>query len=1026
MPIGSWDNSNCVYALVPRAEEAFRTSDLSSGYANIYNGPASGSSVTATMTNMSSGEGYIFSSGNTHYSFNGVDNYIETNTTPFPLLTNTSTHTYVAWLKSDDDSATKAIMSTEDGTKRFIPVVGWRQSVNHYPMSVYDNGPSTDAVRTDVPLDVDELHMYTFIKNSEDLTIYKDDDIEGGYFLKNDYELGDITYTTNMNFGKALAATYGYYSGEIHGMQVYDIAFSESGIDALYALGPGLGDLVGTDNEDGTMGLVVSGDFTTYALTVVSGTGDGNYISGSVNEIVADSPASGYVFNVWTGDTEYVTDTGASTTDVTMPAEAQTVTATYSPSYVLNVISGTGDGNYASGSVVEIVADVVSGGIFDVWTGDTEYLDNASNSTTNVAMPSGAVNVTATYEFWDETGCVWALLPKCEASFRTSDENIGEANIYNGPASGSTVTATLSASSGLGYIYNGGDAYYDFDGNGDVVTFDFKPSFSNTSDQTIVVWMKPDSTGRTVIGTRADNGDVVFAFTTLSSWVNGVFGAPVPTYDYVISNGGVVDTGSSNMYVVHKSGSTLTIYKNAIDVTDTSDAYTLGTHTTDTNLQIGAVESLPSAEHYEGQISAIIYYDKALSQAELTTLYELGEDLGGLVGTDNGDGTMDLSVVSLPTYELTVVSGTGDGNYVSGTVVDIAADSPASGYAFNVWTGDTEYVGNVSGSSTDVTMPSEAVSVTATYVEIPTYALTVISGTGDGSYESGSVNEIIADSPAAHKVFDVWTGDTTYLDSVSSSTTNITMPGETQTVTATYVDVDYTLTVISGTGDGGYSGDTVIEIVADANPSGGSFNTWVGDVAYLANSGASTTDVTMPYANMSVQATYLFPLTVVSGTGDGNYSSGSVNEVVADAPASGVSFNVWIGDTEYLDNASSSTTNVTMPASSVDIEATYSSLPTYTLTVVSGTGDGSYISGSINEIVADAPASGYAFNLWTGDTEYLDSTTESTTNVTMPSGSVTVTATYAVEGTITLDFTGATLKGDAPLQVAFTPTVRVI
>ncbi|MCP3097659.1 phospholipase [Myxococcus sp. K15C18031901] len=62
-------------------------------------------------------------------------------------------------------------------------------------------------------------------------------------------------------------------------------------------------------------------------LTVNSGSGDGSYASGTQVTITADAPASGYVFDKWTGAT--VTSATSATTTLTMPAAATTVTATY-------------------------------------------------------------------------------------------------------------------------------------------------------------------------------------------------------------------------------------------------------------------------------------------------------------------------------------------------------------------------------------------------------------------------------------------------------------------------------------------------------------------------------------------------------------------------------------------------------------------------------------------------------------------------------------------------------------------------
>jgi len=68
---------------------------------------------------------------------------------------------------------------------------------------------------------------------------------------------------------------------------------------------------------------------TTYSLTVNDGLGGGSYASGTSVMINASAPATGKVFDKWTGDATYLASTTSSTTTVTMPAKAITLTATY-------------------------------------------------------------------------------------------------------------------------------------------------------------------------------------------------------------------------------------------------------------------------------------------------------------------------------------------------------------------------------------------------------------------------------------------------------------------------------------------------------------------------------------------------------------------------------------------------------------------------------------------------------------------------------------------------------------------------
>lgn len=136
-------------------------------------------------------------------------------------------------------------------------------------------------------------------------------------------------------------------------------------------------------------------------------------------------------------------------------------------------------------------------------------------------------------------------------------------------------------------------------------------------------------------------------------------------------------------------------------------------------------------------------------------------------------------------YALSVSGGSGGGSYRAGTVVTVQAAAAAAGMAFDRWTGDTAYVENAAAASTTVTMPRGAASLTATYKAI-LYTLTVGSGSGDGSYQAGTVVAIQADAAPAGMVFDRWTGDTALLASVTAAATTLTMPGSAASVTATY------------------------------------------------------------------------------------------------------------------------------------------------------------------------------------------------------------------------------------------------
>ncbi len=360
--------------------------------------------------------------------------------------------------------------------------------------------------------------------------------------------------------------------------------------------------------------------------------------------------------------------------------------------------------------------------------------------------------------------------------------------------------------------------------------------------------------------------------------------------------------------------------------------------------------------------------------------------------------TATVSITVDPVYDLTITSGSGDGSYTFGTVVNISADAPAIGKVFDKWTGDVAGIANVNASSTSLTMPAANASVTAIYKN-QLYALSVTSGGGDGSYTFGTVVNISADAPATGKVFDKWTGGTAGITDVNASSTTLTMPAATTSITATYKDITYTLTVTSGSGDGSYTSGTVVNIVANPPSAGQVFDQWTGNTGAVTDVNAASTTLAMPSSNASVTATYkaappqTYSLNVTSGSGDGTYTAGTVVNISGDAPATGKVFDKWTGGDALINNVNASSTTLTMPAADTSVSATYKD-QTYTLTVASGSGDGSYTAGSVVNISADAPATGKVFDAWTGDTGGVANVNTASTTLTMPSTNASLTATY--------------------------------
>ena len=99
---------------------------------------------------------------------------------------------------------------------------------------------------------------------------------------------------------------------------------------------------------------------------------------------------------------------------------------------------------------------------------------------------------------------------------------------------------------------------------------------------------------------------------------------------------------------------------------------------------------------------------------------------------------IDFEPHSTPiTYPVTVVNGTGSGNYAEGTTVTITADSPTTGKQFVGWTSSDDVMfADANAATTTFVMPAKDITVTAMYADVPVsvhYAMVFHANGGEGS-----------------------------------------------------------------------------------------------------------------------------------------------------------------------------------------------------------------------------------------------------------------------------------------------------
>jgi hypothetical protein len=437
-------------------------------------------------------------------------------------------------------------------------------------------------------------------------------------------------------------------------------------------------DAAGTANSAGYP--IVVGDDTTYALTVNSGTGGGDYYSGQAVAVAADAAPSGMVFDEWSGDTAGLADAGAAATTYTMPADDAAITATYRAalSYNLTVNSGSGGGAHLEGSTVAVSADPApSGYVFAEWSGDVATMDDAAAPSTTLVMPSSDAEVTATY-IAPDVGLVSWFPFDADASDVIGDNDgtlVGGSSIVTDAERGQVLSL------------NGSDGHVVLPTDGDMT--------AGRSEVTLAMWIKPARwTGSDTIYDEESDNWWQFTVTCGKWYTRDVLTGTMGSRDNDVSLPAVpVGEWHHLAFVYSVSGHLKAVYYDGDPFASTSTSVDALTSPR-SNIRVGRPSD---GSYYSGKLDDVQLYDRALSPTE-------------------------IAILATPTYELTVNGGTGSGDYATGTQVAVAADAPASGYEFAEWTGDTSGLADVGASSTTLTMPASDAEITATYAAPPSPA----------------------------------------------------------------------------------------------------------------------------------------------------------------------------------------------------------------------------------------------------------------------------------------------------------------
>ncbi len=442
-------------------------------------------------------------------------------------------------------------------------------------------------------------------------------------------------------------------------------------------------------------------------------------------------------------------------------------------------------------------------------------------------------------------------------------------------------------------------------------------------------------------------------------------------------------------------------------------------------------------------------------------------------------------------YTVTVADGVladgmQTGSYEAGAwVVATANDRTAEGLEFTGWTIEPAEVAldNPVAAQAGFTMPQGDVTLTANYAEPETqapaeseqpetqapaeseqpetqapteseqaepavYGVTVMDGSGAGTYEAGTQVSVSAnDRTAEGLVFDSWSVDSlnVELPDLKASSVTFTMPEGEVSLTAHYEAVQeteapqsdttsdqsesqapltYTVTVTGGTlndgsGKTAYAkGETVAVKASVAD--GTKFTGWSGtdasgaQIAFADSTNPETT-FTMPESAVTITANFVSVYSVsvkdgvlADGQTSGVYAEGDTVSVKANAAADGTKFTGWSGVIQSTGgavafaDASQAETSFVMPASKVDLTAVYETvIPTHRVTVANGTINGSSTDVTVDQgtqvtVTANPNPAGQAFAGWKITDASGNAVDPAALGIDANSSSVTVTVSQAL------------------------------
>jgi len=438
-------------------------------------------------------------------------------------------------------------------------------------------------------------------------------------------------------------------------------------------------------------------------LTVHFGTSGGWYTNGQQIVVTANPPPEGYLFDRWSGATQYLASVMSASTTVTMPPENVSITATYIFWPLLS----------------EVDVPVIPIGKAEALTVDSE---NPGDGRTSAKL--GGIGLLNDGEMagieWSATGpgllsFDWKVSSEDDWDWlRFYEVGVSPTNQISGNIDWTRMSVTVTGGLDVAHTFRWEyekDPYSDYVGEdcGWVDAINWTPLY--------------------IVTVNNGSGD---GYYTNNASVSITADAPLAHYEFDRWTG---DTNKVDD--IFSASTTLAMPNTNITVTATYKPTLFYTLTVSNGIGGGTYTNASTVE-----IRA--------STFENTRFYRWTGDVGSVADVNAATTTVltsDHAISVTATYSvlLTVNSGTGGGWYQEGSLATISADADPLWKEFSVWTGGSGLLSNANARTTILALPTAPATVTATYKD----SVARLTGSYGRTYsESGTAGAITSDAGA--------------------------------------------------------------------------------------------------------------------------------------------------------------------------------------------------------------------------------------------------------------------------------------